>query len=185
MKTFPTGSSLMARSDRSASLARVAAIGALLALAFGAPCASAADKKAAAPKTPLLTPAQLRDCLAQKDKLANDTEAALKSKAALDGEKAAIDASDAEIDSSGAKLAEEAGTLDRTNVDAVNAYNARVQQRQALIDARQAKIDAYQTKLEAYNGEARAVLASKEAHDRNCANRRYDQRDLDDLQRKK
>jgi hypothetical protein len=174
----------MARSDRSASLARAAAIGAL-ALAFGAPGASAADKKPAPAKTPLLTPAQLRDCLAQKDKLDKQTEAALKSKAAVDSDKAAIDASDAEIDSSGAALAEQAGTLDRTSVDAVNAYNAKVQQRQALIDGRQAKIDAYQAKLDAYNGEARAVLASKEAHDKNCANRRYDQRDLDDLQRKK
>ena len=174
----------MTRSDRSAPLARAAAIGVLLALAFGATCASAADKRPAA-KTPLLTPAQLRDCLAQKDQLGKDTEAALKSKAAVESDKAVIDASDAEIDSSGAALAEQATTLDRTSVDAVNAYNAKVQQRQALIDARQAKIDAYQRKLDAYNGEARAVLASKEAHDKNCANRRYDQRDLDDLQRKK
>ena len=139
-----------------------------------APAAQGADKKAAsapAAKTPILTPAQLRDCLAQKDKLAKDTEAAVQSNAAVAAQKA-------EIDSSGKALDEAAATLDRTSQDAVAAHNAKVLERNS-------KVDAYRAKAEAYNVEAENVLALKGAYDKACANRRYDDRDLDDLQKKK
>jgi hypothetical protein len=119
----------------------------------------------------LLTPEQLRDCLAQKDKLAKETEAAVKSRAEVAAQKA-------EIDSTGKALADEATTLDRTNQDAVAAYNAKV------ID-RNARVDAYRAKAEAYNVEADRVLATKDAYEKACANRRYDDRDLSDVQKKK
>jgi hypothetical protein len=148
---------------------------AVLLAALVAPCAHGADKKAAspppAPKTPLLTQEQLRDCLAQKDKLAKDTEAAVKSRGEVDAQKA-------EIDSSGKALQDEATTLDRTSEGAVAAYNAKVTERKA-------KVDAYREKAEAYNVEADRVLASKDAYDKACANRRFDDRDLSDLQKKK
>ena len=98
-----------------------AASAAFLLTALLAPAAHGADKKPAppppAPKTPLLTQEQLRDCLAQKDKVAKETEAALKSRTEVDAQKA-------EIDSSGKALADEATTLDRTSEGAVAAYNA-------------------------------------------------------------
>jgi len=148
---------------------------AVLLAALVAPCAHGADKKAAspppAPKTPLLTQEQLRDCLAQKDKLAKDTEAAVKSRGEVDAQKA-------EIDSSGKALQDEATTLDRTSEGAVAAYNAKVTERKA-------KVDAYRERAEAYNVEADRVLASKDAYDKACANRRFDDRDLSDLQKKK
>src|SRR6188508_1753851 len=101
----------MISSPRFFSLCRTASAGLLLA-ALLAPAAHGADKKAAAPppapKTPLLTPEQLRDCLAQKDKLAKETEGALKSKAEVAAQKA-------EIDSTGKALEDEATTLDRTS----------------------------------------------------------------------
>jgi len=151
-----------------------AAFAGLLLMALLAPAAHGADKKAApppAPKTPLLTQEQLRDCLAQKDKVAKETEAAVKSRAEVDAQKA-------EIDSSGKALADEATTLDRTSQDAVAAYNAKV------ID-RNAKVDAYRARAEAYNVEADRVLATKDAYEKACANRRYDDRDLSDVQKKK
>ena len=164
----------MASASRLRGLCR-AAPAALLLAALLASTAHGADKKAspppAAPKTPLLTQEQLRDCLAQKDKVAKETEAAVKSRAEVDAQKA-------EIDSSGKALADEATTLDRTSQDAVTAYNAKVVERNA-------KVDAYRAKAEAYNVEADRVLATKDAYEKACANRRYDDRDLSDVQKKK
>ena len=163
----------MASATRFRGLCR-AASAAFVVTALLAPAAHGADKKAAAPpapKTPLLTQDQLRDCLAQKDKVAKETEAAVKSRADVDAQKA-------EIDSSGKALENEATTLDRTSEGAVAAYNAKVVERNA-------KVDAYRARAEAYNVEADRVLASKDAYDKACANRRFDDRDLSDLQKKK
>ena len=159
--------SSFARSGRSLTICVVAS--GLLAVA------SAAEKKPAAapaaPKTARLTPEQLRDCENQKEKLAKDTDAVLKAKAALDAEKA-------EIDRSGKALAEQATTLDRTSADAVTAYNAQVLERNG-------RIDAYQARAATYNTDAENVLSLKEAREKSCANRRYDERDLSDIQKKK
>jgi hypothetical protein len=156
-----------ARAARSASLAAVCA-----ALLLADP-ASAADKaKAAAPtKTPILTPAQLKDCINQKERLRTDTDAAVKSKAGLDAMKA-------EIDSTGDALSAEAATLDKTNADTVAAYNVKIEARNALVDTWKAKVADY-------NKDAESVLATKDAYGKACENRRYDDRDLSDLQRKK
>ena len=164
----------MARAFRCFDLCRAAAAGFLLA-ALLAPAAHGADKKAApapaAPKTPLLTPEQLRDCLAQKDKLAKETDAAVKSKGEVAAQKA-------EIDSTGKALEDEATTLDRTSEEAVTAYNAKV-------IARNGKVDAYRARAEAYNVEVERVLETKDAYEKACANRRFDDRDLNDVQKKK
>ena len=163
----------MASATRFRGLCR-AASAAFVLTALLAPAAHGADKKAAAPpapKTPLLTQDQLRDCLAQKDKVAKETEAAVKSRADVDAQKA-------EIDSSGKALEDEATTLDRTSEGAVAAYNAKVVERNA-------KVDAYRARAEAYNVEADRVLATKDAYEKACANRRYDDRDLSDVQKKK
>jgi hypothetical protein len=163
----------MASATRFRGLCR-AASAAFVVTALLAPAAHGADKKAVAPpapKTPLLTQDQLRDCLAQKDKVAKETEAAVKSRADVDAQKA-------EIDSSGKALENEATTLDRTSEGAVAAYNAKVVERNA-------KVDAYRARAEAYNVEADRVLATKDAYEKACANRRYDDRDLSDVQKKK
>jgi hypothetical protein len=136
----------------------------------------AADK--ARPTTPdrtnpdaVLTPAQLRDCVAQKDRLRADTDAAVKSKAGIDVLKA-------EIASTGTALAEEATTLDRTKAEAVAAYNARVEARNTLVDS-------YRAKAAAYNKDVEGVQATQESYAKACDQRRYDDRDLSDLQKKK
>ena len=165
----------MAPASRFFDLCRVASAGFLLVAALLVPVAHGADKKAApppaAPKTPLLTPEQLRDCLAQKDKLTKETDAAVKSKAEVAAQKAAID-------STGKALEEESTTLDRTSEDAVAAFNAKV------ID-RNGKVDAYRARAEAYNVEVERVLETKDAYEKACANRRFDDRDLSDVQKKK
>jgi hypothetical protein len=141
---------------------------ACLAAVLGSPGAMAADKTKATPpvkKDAILTPDQLRDCVAQKAK----RDSVLKTKAEIASDKA-------EIDRTGTSLADDATSLDRTNVDAVNAYNARV-------DERDKRIETYQAKVASYNKEAEDVLAGQDAYDRACGNRRYDDRDLADIQK--
>jgi hypothetical protein len=137
--------------------------------------AAAADKAKAAPppkdSKPILTQAQLKACIDQKERLRSDTDAAVKSKAGLDAMKT-------EIDSTGDALSAEAATLDKTNADAVAAYNVKIEARNALVDSWKAKIADY-------NKGAESVLATKDAYAKACENRRYDDRDLSDLQKKK
>jgi hypothetical protein len=145
------------------------ALGVAVSLAGGA---GAADNTKPAPKKDaILTPEQLRDCLAQEQRKNKATDAALKAKAEIAAEKA-------EVDRSGNALAEESGTLDRTSQDAVDAFNAKV-------DERNKRIEAYQAKVAAYNKDAEAIQAMGDAYNKSCGSRRYDDRDLADIQRKK
>ena len=151
-----------------------AAIALACAGAFPVLTAQAADKPGTPAKTnpdAILTPAQLRECVAQKERLRADSDAAVKSKAGIDALKA-------EIASSGSALAEAATTLDRTKADDVAAYNAKVEARNALVDS-------YKAKADAYNKDVEGVQATQEAYAKSCENRRYDDRDLNDLQKKK
>jgi len=153
---------------------RVALAAAVAAALLAASAAGAADKARSTSKgksDAILTPAQLRECLAQEARKNNATDAAMKSKAEIAADKAAIDRS-------GTVLGEEATTLDRTSEEAVNAYNAKV-------DERNKQIELYEAKVAAYNKEAESVKAMSEAYARSCGNRRYDDRDLADIQRKK
>jgi len=130
---------------------------------------------AAAPKvtstSSILTPAQLRECVGQKERLHAQTDDALKDKAAIETERA-------EIARTGTSLGDEQATLDRTSDEAVGAYNAKVEQRDKLIES-------YQARVTAYNLKAEAVKATKDSYEKSCENRRYDERDLNDLKRKK
>jgi hypothetical protein len=150
----------------------------VLAVSFAAhaadpPAAKPAPKPApaAAPKTPILTPAQLQECVNHRDRLHAQTDDALKDKAQIEADKA-------EIGRLNTSLAEEVATIDRTSDVAVDAYNAKVDQRDKLIDT-------YQNRVTAYNAKAEQVKATKESYEKSCENRRYDERDLNDLKRKK
>jgi hypothetical protein len=155
-------------------LSRAAPSRIALALAFllAAGAASAADKSTKSMGSgPLLTPAQLRDCVAQKEKLHTQTDDAHKDEASIDADKA-------EIGRSGAALGAEVTTLDRTSASAVDTYNGKVGARDRLIDS-------YQAKVAAYNAKAETVKATKAAYAKSCENRRYDERDMDDPKAKK
>jgi hypothetical protein len=149
--------------------ATLLALGAAVSLAGSA--AAADNTKPAPKKDSILTPEQLRDCLAQEQRKNKATDAALKAKAEIAADKA-------EVDRSGNALAEESGTLDRTSQDAVDAFNAKV-------DERNKRIEAYEAKVAAYNKDAEAIQAMGDAYNKSCGNRRYDDRDLSDIQRKK
>lgn len=169
-----TGFAYCASRPMAASISRrVAASFCALAVLTLVSGVQAADKAppATGAKTPILTPAQLQECLRQKDRLHAQTDDALKDKAAIEADKA-------EIARSGTSLSEELTTLDRTSDVAVDAYNAKVEQRDKLIDT-------YQARVTAYNVKAETVKATKEGYEKSCENRRYDDRDLNDLKRKK
>ena len=146
------------------------AIGALTA-SFVSPAADKAPAAATAPRTAILTPAQLKECVTQKERLHAQTDDALKDKAAIEADKAEI----ARLNTS---LAEERDTVDRSSDAAVDAFNAKLGQRDKLIST-------YETRVAAYNLKAEAVKSTKEGYEKSCENRRYDERDLNDLKRKK
>jgi hypothetical protein len=149
-----------------------AALAAAALCAFAAAAVAADKAKPAATKPDsILTPAQLKDCLEKQQRRDKATDAALKTKGEINAEKAAID-------KSGAELSDAATTLDKTSEDAVNAYNAKV-------DERNKQIETYEAKVAAYNKDADGVRALGDEYAKSCANRRYDDRDLADIQRKK
>jgi hypothetical protein len=158
------------RSPRRLALCTAAAV---LAAVVAADAGAADKQRTPAKKSAdaILTPDQLRECLAQQSRRDQATDAALKAKADVAADKAAIERS-------GAALSEEATTLDRTSEDAVNAYNEKV-------DERNKKIESYEQKVAAYNKDAASVQALSDAYAKTCGNRRYDDRDLADIQRKK
>jgi hypothetical protein len=141
-------------------------------LLLTASAANAADKSVKSSGTaPILTPAQLRECVAQKDKLHAQTDDALKDKASIEADKT-------EIERSASALGTEVTTLDRTSASAVDAYNGKVGERDKVIEN-------YQSKVAAYNVKAETVKATKGAYEKSCELRRYDERDLTDVKRKK
>ena len=146
------------------------AAAALCALAAGAGAADKAKPAATKPDA-ILTPAQLKDCVDKQQRRDKATDAAVKTKSEIAADKAAID-------KSGDELSDAATTIDKTSEDAVNAYNAKV-------DERIKQIDAYEAKVAAYNKDTEGVRALGDEYAKSCANRRYDDRDLADIQRKK
>jgi hypothetical protein len=166
---FASGRSFMI--EISGSLAGRVAVVAILLSAAGALRAADTTATTPPPKTPILTPAQLRECLGQKDKLHAQKDDVIKYKAALDADKAEIDASEA-------ALGQDVLTLDKTNGEAVDAYNARVR-------AREQMFESYKSKVVVYNGKVDAVTSSQSSYSKACENRRYDERDLSDPKAKK
>ena len=133
-----------------------------------------AGKKAAASRGPadrLLTPEQLKACMEQRDSARAGIDASRREKAELDREKA-------ELQAMGDAIATERTTVDATDPAAVDAFNRK-------IEARNARVDAWQAKVDAYNPRAEAATAAHADYEKACAERRYDERDLADIQRKK
>ncbi len=152
-------------------LAVVAIAASLLVVDADAATQSARRDPSRADGDRILTPAQIKACLAKKDSLHLQVDQAL-------GHKAQIEAEKAEITRTGASLADEVATLDRTQVEAVAAYNAKVVRRDEMIDA-------YEARVTVYNTEAEGVKSTQDDYQKSCENRRYDERDLIDVKRKK
>lgn len=112
---------------------------------------------------PLLTRAQLRECMALQERVHAQGEEAARVRAALDSDKA-------EVGRLGVQLKERLAMLDRANVEAVQAYNEQAQARDKLIDDYEARVAAFNTKAEALHNE-------RDAFAKGCENRRYDEKD--------
>ncbi|MEO7151616.1 MAG: hypothetical protein ABIX46_07900 [Burkholderiaceae bacterium] len=112
---------------------------------------------------PLLTREQLRECVAELSRIEASHAEALKAHAALDAEHA-------RLSDLGKQITDEAPGVDLKNVDAVAAYNAKVQ-------AREQQADAYAAKAARLNAQGVALQAQRGAFLKNCDNRRFDARD--------
>ena len=120
---------------------------------------------------PVLTREQLRACLTQKTKVAQQDEQLPKGKAAL------ASAQD-ELVRRGETLKASLEALDRTNAEAVSAYNGHVEARDRQIDEHQARVAAFNTRVE-------AAQVEREAFTKSCGNRSYFEEDAAAIQRGK
>ena len=149
-------------------LAPARALALLVAAALAAAPGLAADRKEksfgkAKPGGLLLTPAQLRDCLARQDRVRAGTEETAKQQASLAADRA-------EVDRRGAALKDQLALLDLKSASAVEGYNAEAQERDRLVDAYEAAVPGFNAKVEALKAEQAAFAKA-------CENRRYDEAD--------
>ncbi|HKX44208.1 MAG TPA: hypothetical protein VJO99_23825 [Burkholderiaceae bacterium] len=108
---------------------------------------------------PFLTKAQLRDCMNQQTKVKQqDTD--------LQAQQDKLNADKAEIGKRGDTLKTQLEALDRTNPEAVNAYNEQAAARDKMIDDYQDQVNQFNTRVQAFNTE-------RESFTKNCSNRRY------------
>jgi hypothetical protein len=108
---------------------------------------------------PFLTREQLRNCLALKARIAKQDDDLVK-------EKDAITALKDELVSRGDANKAELETLDRSNAEAVAAYNEKAA-------ARDKAIDDYQARANAFNARVESGQADHDAYTKGCNNRRY------------
>ncbi len=146
---------------RITALTRALLIAALALPAVGH--AADAPKKEGNPGTgnsaAILTRDQLRACRTQQERVVQRDDA-------LANEKATLAATQGEIVRSGEVLKTKLSTLDRTDAEAVAAYNDQTQ-------ARDRQIDDFETRANAFNGSVKAADAEREVHRQACANRRF------------
>ena len=156
---------LPSRPARRVALAGLTLFGALL-VALPAAAATPVKERSlgkAKPGGPLMTRAELRDCLARQERGRQEASELLAEQEKLSAEKAALVLQ-------GETLKQQLGALDRSNAEAVATYNE-----QAL--ARDAAIDALSVRSTAFNSRVEAAQATRSAYVTSCENRRYDERD--------
>ena len=112
---------------------------------------------------PFLTRDQLRVCLAQQAKVAQQDDEMRKDQAALAEAKT-------DLARSGESLKANLETVDRTSPEAVAAYNDQA-------EARDKQIDDYQARVTAFNTRVEALKAERDAFGKGCDNRRYFEED--------
>lgn len=165
--------------SRSAVVRRAVASLTLAALAFagGIGVAQAADAAAPAGKRQFgtgkpqgsLDRNALRTCLNEQARIKSLADAYADSGQALEAKKD-------EVARFEAALKDEVATLDRTQQAAVDAFNAKVQQRDRMIED-------YNAAVPAFNQQGEALKAQREAWVQACGNRSYDEIDYYAIQR--
>ena len=112
----------------------------------------------------LLTREQLRQCMAEQDRLKQEGADALQTQRSLDQERS-------EIDRLGTEIKADLPGLDRTSQAAVDAFNARVLEREK-------RVDAYQAATPLFNERVDKLDADKQSFTKDCGDRRYREDDL-------
>ncbi|HMC16064.1 MAG TPA: hypothetical protein VKI18_10555 [Albitalea sp.] len=144
---------------------------------FAASAGHAADKaKEGAfgkpkPGSLLLSRAELRECLAQKERIRVQSEEMQKQQDQLARDKE-------EIVRLGAELKDKLAALDRSSQEAVDQYNVEAAARDKLIDA-------YEAATPGFNAKVDVLTAQRDAFAKACGNRRYDEKDELAIQRGK
>jgi hypothetical protein len=123
------------------------------------------------PGSLLLSRAELRQCLTQKDRIRAQTEEMQKQQDKLARDKE-------EIVRLGAELKDKLAALDRSSQEAVDQYNVEAAARDKLIDA-------YEAATPGFNAKVEALTAQRDAFVKACDNRRYDEKDELAIQRGK
>lgn len=150
----------------------------LLTLATALGAAQAADEKlrigvfgSGRGSGALLTKAELRECFAIESRVVASSEDAAKERERLEKEKA-------ELIRQADTLKAERDALDRTNVEAIEAYIAREK-------ARDKAIDDFESRSDAFNARVAAIDADRAGFRQRCDNRRFDQADAEALRKGK
>ncbi len=113
----------------------------------------------------LLTREELRQCMTEKDRIKQETADVVQAQAALARDRAEIDSVSAAID------ADRAG-VNRSDQAAVDAFNERSKARVKLIEA-------YQAAAPQFNRRVDKLDTDRQAYDKACIDRRYDEKDLE------
>jgi hypothetical protein len=111
----------------------------------------------------MLTKEQLRNCIALKARVAQQDDDLTK-------EQTTLVATKGEIGRAGDALKGKLETLDRSNAEAVAAYNDESQGRDKQIDDYQARVTAFNARVETNNGD-------RDAYAKACENRRFFEED--------
>ena len=112
---------------------------------------------------PLLTRAELRECLTLQERVKTGSEAATRDREQIDKEKA-------ELIRQGDELKADLDKLDRTSAEAIEQYRTRVVARDKAIDVLDARAAEFNTRVGALN-------ADRSAFAQRCDNRRFDELD--------
>lgn len=113
----------------------------------------------------LLTSAQLRQCMAEQDRMAAEGASLVQAQRDLGAERSEIGRLDDELKA-------EQAVLDRSSQAAVDAYNAKLADRDK-------RVEAYRAATPAFNQRVEKLDADKQAFAKDCADRRYREEDYD------
>lgn len=107
----------------------------------------------------LLTMAQLRQCMTEQDRMDKETDGLVDAQRSFAAERS-------EVDRLGAELKADQATLDRTSQAAVDAYNAKLAERDK-------RAEAFRAAAGGFNQRVEKLEADKKAFAKDCADRRY------------
>ncbi len=116
---------------------------------------------------PMLTKDELRQCLVEQDRLKQETADVVATQKKLAKDRA-------EIDRVGAAIDADRPTVDVSNGDAVDAFNARLQTKGKLIAD-------YQAAAPAFNQRIDKLDADDKAFTKNCRDRKYFEDEYDEI----